>query len=79
MVPITENVVITGCEDGNIRAVHLFPHRLVTALALASTLELSRPHGRPALQRLEAMLDMVHFPPAVSQRIDQSGIFLDVL
>ena len=27
LVPITDNVVITGCEDGNVRAVHLFPHR----------------------------------------------------
>ena len=27
LIPITDNVVITGCEDGNIRAVHLYPHR----------------------------------------------------
>ncbi|CAH1957467.1 unnamed protein product [Acanthoscelides obtectus] len=27
MVPITENIVITACEDGNLRATHLFPHR----------------------------------------------------
>jgi len=29
LVPITDNVVITGCEDGNVRAVHLFPHRFL--------------------------------------------------
>jgi len=29
LVPITDNVVITGCEDGHIRAVHLFPHRFL--------------------------------------------------
>lgn len=29
LVPITDNVLITGCEDGNIRAVHLFPHRFL--------------------------------------------------
>lgn len=27
MIPITENIVVTGCEDGNLRATHLFPHR----------------------------------------------------
>lgn len=27
MVPITENIVVTACEDGNLRATHLFPHR----------------------------------------------------
>ncbi|XP_066999095.1 WD repeat-containing protein 55 homolog isoform X2 [Anabrus simplex] len=27
LIPITENIVITGCEDGLIRATHLFPHR----------------------------------------------------
>jgi len=29
LVPITDNVVITGCEDGNVRAVHLYPHRFL--------------------------------------------------
>jgi len=29
LIPITDNVVITGCEDGNIRAVHLYPHRFL--------------------------------------------------
>jgi len=29
MVAITDNVLITGCEDGNLRAVHLFPHRFL--------------------------------------------------
>ena len=29
MISITDNVVITGCEDGNIRAVHLYPHRFL--------------------------------------------------
>lgn len=27
MIPITENIVVTACEDGNLRATHLFPHR----------------------------------------------------
>nr|CAH7729861.1 unnamed protein product [Callosobruchus chinensis] len=27
LVPVTENIVITACEDGNLRATHLFPHR----------------------------------------------------
>lgn len=27
IVPITENIVVTASEDGNLRAVHLFPHR----------------------------------------------------
>lgn len=27
MIPITENVVVTACEDGILRATHLFPHR----------------------------------------------------
>ncbi|KAJ8961219.1 hypothetical protein NQ318_008902 [Aromia moschata] len=27
LVPITENILITACEDGNLRATHLFPHR----------------------------------------------------
>lgn len=27
LVPITENIVVTACEDGNLRATHLFPHR----------------------------------------------------
>jgi len=29
MLPITDNVVITGCEDGHLRAVHLYPHRFL--------------------------------------------------
>jgi len=29
LIPITDNVIITGCEDGNIRAVHLYPHRFL--------------------------------------------------
>ena len=32
LIPIIDNVVITGCEDRNIRAVHLYPHRLVYIL-----------------------------------------------
>lgn len=27
LVPITENIVITAGDDGNLRAMHLFPHR----------------------------------------------------
>lgn len=27
MIPITENIVVTACEDGILRATHLFPHR----------------------------------------------------
>ncbi|KAF4529860.1 hypothetical protein B566_EDAN017681 [Ephemera danica] len=27
MLPLTENIVVTGSEDGVIRATHLFPHR----------------------------------------------------
>ncbi|XP_050297333.1 WD repeat-containing protein 55 homolog [Anthonomus grandis grandis] len=27
LIPITENIVVTGQEDGNLRATHLFPHR----------------------------------------------------
>lgn len=27
LIPITENIVVTACEDGNLRATHLFPHR----------------------------------------------------
>ena len=26
---VTENVLITACEDGAIRAVHLYPHRFL--------------------------------------------------
>ncbi|KAB7504754.1 WD repeat-containing protein 55-like protein, partial [Armadillidium nasatum] len=29
IVPITDNLLLTGCEDGNIRAVHLYDHRFV--------------------------------------------------
>lgn len=27
LLPITENIVVIACEDGNLRASHLFPHR----------------------------------------------------
>lgn len=27
MIPITENIVVTACEDGNLRAIFLFPNR----------------------------------------------------
>jgi len=27
MLPITDNVILTACEDGHIRALHLYPHR----------------------------------------------------
>lgn len=27
LIPITENIVITACEDGNLRATYLFPNR----------------------------------------------------
>ncbi|XP_044750493.1 WD repeat-containing protein 55 homolog [Coccinella septempunctata] len=27
LVPITENIVVTACDDGVLRATHLFPHR----------------------------------------------------
>jgi len=29
MIPITDNVVITACEDGLVRALHLYPHRFL--------------------------------------------------
>ncbi|XP_069950890.1 WD repeat-containing protein 55 homolog isoform X2 [Cherax quadricarinatus] len=29
IVPITDRMMLTGCEDGNIRAVHLYAHRFV--------------------------------------------------
>ena len=29
MVAVTDNVIITACEDGAIRAVHLYPHRFI--------------------------------------------------
>jgi WD40 repeat protein len=29
MVSVTENIIVTGCEDGVIRAVHMFPHRFI--------------------------------------------------
>jgi len=29
LLPVTDNVVITGCEDGHLRAVHLYPHRFL--------------------------------------------------
>lgn len=27
MIPITEDIVVTACEDGNLRATQLFPHK----------------------------------------------------
>lgn len=27
MIPITENIVVCACEDGNLRAMHFFPNR----------------------------------------------------
>ncbi|GLH05045.1 WD repeat-containing protein 55 homolog [Gryllus bimaculatus] len=27
LIPITENIILTACEDGILRATHLFPHR----------------------------------------------------
>lgn len=27
LVPITENIVVAACDDGNLRATHLFPNR----------------------------------------------------
>jgi hypothetical protein len=33
MVAATDNVLITACEDGIIRAVHLFPHRFIGQVA----------------------------------------------
>ena len=29
ILAVTDNVVITACEDGAIRALHLYPHRFV--------------------------------------------------
>ena len=29
LLAVTDNVILTGCEDGAIRAVHLYPHRFV--------------------------------------------------
>jgi len=29
LISVTDNIVVTGCEDGVIRAVHLYPHRFV--------------------------------------------------
>jgi len=29
VLSVTDNVVMTGCEDGNVRAVHLYPHRFL--------------------------------------------------
>jgi hypothetical protein len=34
MVAATDNVLITACEDGIIRAVHLFPHRFIGQVAI---------------------------------------------
>jgi len=32
MVAVTDNVLVTACEDGSLRAVHLYPHRFVGAV-----------------------------------------------
>ena len=32
LIAVTDNVVVTGCEDGVIRAVHLYPHRILSNL-----------------------------------------------
>ena len=32
ILSVTDNVVMTGCEDGNMRAVHLYPHRFLGAV-----------------------------------------------
>eukprot|EP00095_Tigriopus_kingsejongensis_P004957 maker-scaffold96_size378025-snap-gene-0.18 protein:Tk04957 transcript:maker-scaffold96_size378025-snap-gene-0.18-mRNA-1 annotation:"wd repeat-containing protein 55" len=32
LVAVTDNVIITGCEDGTLRAVHLYPHRFLGAV-----------------------------------------------
>ena len=29
MLAITDNIILTGCDDGKIRAVNLFPHRFI--------------------------------------------------
>ena len=29
ILSVTDIVVMTGCEDGNVRAVHLYPHRFL--------------------------------------------------
>jgi len=29
LIPITENYVVTGCDDGKLRAISLFPHRFL--------------------------------------------------
>ena len=33
LIAVTDNVVVTGCEDGVIRAVHLYPHRYYCAVS----------------------------------------------
>ena len=49
IVAVTDNVVITACEDGVIRAVHLYPHRFVgmknRSYLLTDQLNLSQPGG----------------------------------
>ena len=37
LLSVTDNVVLTGCEDGSIRAVHLFPHRFIGNVSNAQT------------------------------------------
>ena len=29
IVAVTDNVIVTACEDGAIRALHLYPHRFI--------------------------------------------------
>ena len=29
LLPVTDNIAITGCDDGKIRAISLFPHRFL--------------------------------------------------
>jgi hypothetical protein len=41
MVAATDNVLITACEDGIIRAVHLFPHRFIGQVGLEVYKEMS--------------------------------------
>jgi len=36
LLSVTDNVVLTGCEDGSIRAVHLFPHRFIGNVSFVS-------------------------------------------
>ena len=34
VVAVTDNIVITACEDGAIRAVHLYPHRFIGTVGM---------------------------------------------